>query len=452
MITSPSFTPRSLWQTLQRSGPVRRWLVGFSGGLDSTALLAALVAVRPRQPVIALHVNHGLSPRAGEWQAHCQARCAEWGVEFRAGKVEVTCSGRGLEDAARVARYRFFESQLEEGDALLLGHHRNDQAETLLFRLLRGAGPRGLGSIIPERPLGAGRLLRPLLKVDRSELESYLQREGLDWVDDESNQDDSFDRNFLRRRVLPVLAQRWPHYAEAFGRTAEACQQAELLSRDLGSMDRIACGERRERWGWSLDWNVLRRLPDHRQNNLLRYWALDRQFPPMEQKHLREARKQFLDPERPAGSSGLHWFGATLSYFRERLYLGPTLPPPSRVSGMWNPEDALVLDDGSALEATVGSGGLRVSGPVELRWRQGGERCRPAHRGHSQTLKKLLQEYELEPWLRDRVPLIYVNNQLAAVGDLWVCKGFAAAPGEPGYRLSWKWPAAPECGPVGQSD
>jgi tRNA(Ile)-lysidine synthase len=432
-----------LRELLQPYQPAKRWLVGFSGGLDSTVLLAALLATKPQQPVIAIHVNHGLSPKADEWQRHCQALCHEWQVDCRVEQVQVHGSGYGLEDAARNVRYRAFQTHMEEGDILLLGHHRDDQAETLLFRLMRGAGPRGLGSIVAQRPFAGGRMVRPLLTFSKAELESYANSAGLHWISDDSNSDETFDRNFLRQQVLPVLARRWPTFTERWRLTAEACQEADQLSRDLGRIDLECCGGIIERGGWSVDWQCLIRLPPYRRNNLLRTWAIQHHFPVMERKHLQEINKQFFTGP-PTSQAAVCWANVALRFYRKRLYLIHNPKPPQKQQQnvqplAWSLDRKLTLAGGSRLSAHPKTGGLRVpAGQAEVRWRQGGERCQPTERQHSQSLKKLFQEYHLEPWLRDNVPLIYVNEQLAAVGDLWVCKGFTAEEDEPGYQLEWR--------------
>lgn len=433
------YGPDSLLQELQsHSATARRWVVGYSGGLDSTALLAALQAAQLPQPIIAIHIHHGLSANADRWAEHCRAQCAAWDIECRVIKVRVQNRGYGVEDAAREARYQAYAEQLEAGDVLLLGHHEDDQAETLLFRLLRGTGPRGLGGIVRERAFGPATILRPLLVFTRGQLEKYVAARGLDWVTDESNSDDIYDRNYLRQRVLPLLSERWPGFTRRWRQTAEACQAADRLSHDLACIDLENCGERKERWGWSIDLACLQELPDYRQDNLLRYWALEHQLPPMDRSRLKEIQRQFLSETNPSSSACVSWGGAELRYYRGRLFLANELPA-FATRGVISIEQSLPLPGGGFLQVEQSkNGGLRSSGAMEVRWREGGERCRPVGRSHSQTLKKLLQEYELEPWLRDRVPLIYVDGELAAVADLWICEGFQSPPGEAGLRLEWR--------------
>lgn len=186
-----------------------RWLVGFSGGLDSTVLLHALKTLVDKQSLVAIHINHGLSANADAWQRHCQAVCQRWGLPLHVERVEIAGEG-AIEERARKARFEAFAQAMAKGDCLLLAHHRQDQAETVLFRLLRGAGVAGLGAIRPQRSFAGGQILRPLLAVDRADLEAYARAQDLVWVEDESNTNTSFDRNFLRQKILPALRSRWP--------------------------------------------------------------------------------------------------------------------------------------------------------------------------------------------------------------------------------------------------
>ncbi|HDQ9214135.1 TPA: tRNA lysidine(34) synthetase TilS, partial [Pseudomonas aeruginosa] len=200
---------------LQALAPWREaggWCVAFSGGLDSTVLLhllAQLARSEALPALSALHVHHGLQAAADGWPAHCQAVCRSLGIPLRVERVQVAVGG-SIEQAARDARYRAFQANLGEGQVLLTAQHLDDQAETLLFRLLRGAGLRGLAAMPASRPLGGGRLCRPLLGVSRAELEAYAQTHRLDWVEDPSNQDPRFSRNYLRREIMPRLASHWP--------------------------------------------------------------------------------------------------------------------------------------------------------------------------------------------------------------------------------------------------
>jgi len=351
------------------------------------------------------------------------------------------------ENTAREARYQVFEQLLGEGDILLLAHHQDDQAETVLYRLLRNSGPRGLAGIPVSRAVGRGSLLRPLLQLPRRELESYAQEHQLSWIEDPSNTDVIHDRNYLRHQVTPALAHRWPDFAARIAASASLCQQADELNNDLAEIDLNTLTEKKERLGWSIDLSGFAALSTLRQANVLRYWAsLHCQLPPGYHSVM-----AVLENVLPAGQDRaplVSWPGGEWRRFNGRLFLLPggwNKQAPEACE--WKPESPLQLTDASTLSVTPTSGpGLKLLPGEQLlvKFRRGGERCRPVGRVGSNSLKKLLQEYQLEPWLRDRIPLIYKHSttgekgvELIAVGDLWVCQGFTAEGGDCAYGLHW---------------
>lgn len=443
--------PDQLRQSLPEFSPGQNLWVGLSGGLDSCVLLHALVALQLPVTVRALHINHQLSPHADQWQQHCADLCKRWQVPLVAERVNVNRQGKGLEDAARAARYAVFERYLQSGDILLTAHHADDQTETLLLRLVRGAGPRGLAAMARQRPLGAGSLYRPLLGFSRAELQAYAEAQQLSWIDDESNLDVHYDRNFLRHKVIPLLHQRWPQLQRRFQQSADLCADSEILLAELAAGDLLQADMRPERAGQSINLAVLHQWSAARRHNLLRYWLRGQGFDLPEQSHLAQFEQQFIAGRQDA-ETAVSWGNLMLHRYRGRLYAETRFggkkgdcAPLTRQSFTLAAQSCRVeLAGGGVLdfaycERVTEPGYLRTDLPdLSLRWRQGGERCQPEGRAHSQTLKKLLQEYALEPWWREQLPLIYCGEQLAAAGDLWVCKGFAASPGQPGYRLSWQ--------------
>ncbi len=423
--------------------------VAYSGGLDSHVLLHSTVATLGKERVVALHINHQLSQQAGAWAEHCVEVCGSLSVALQVHIVDVCRQISSTENTAREARYQVFEQLLGEGDILLLAHHQDDQAETVLYRLLRNSGPRGLAGIPETRALGRGSLLRPLLQLPRSELARYASEHQLSWIEDPSNTDLIHDRNYLRHQVAPALAQRWPDFAARIAASASLCQQADALSNDLAEIDLNKLTEKSERLGWSIDLPRFAALSALRQANVLRYWAsLHCSLPPGYHSVM-----AVLDSVLPAGQDRtplVVWPGGEWRRCNGRLFLLPggwNKQAPEACE--WQPESPLQLADGSTLSATPTSGpGLKLlpGEPLQIKFRGGGERCRPAGRVGSSSLKKLLQEYQLEPWLRDRIPLIYKRDviggggdQLIAVGDLWVCEGFTADDGEGVYGLRWKF-------------
>ncbi len=212
--------------------PHRQLLVAFSGGLDSTVLLHQLVLLREQDPSLtlrAVHVHHGLSAHADDWVAHCRQICQQWQVPLVVHRVTLARGGLGVEAHARAARYQAFQDTLNAGEVLVTAQHQDDQCETLLLALKRGSGPTGLSAMAPSSAFADSRLLRPLLNETRESLRQWALAHQLSWIEDESNQDDTYDRNFLRLRVIPLLRERWPHFSEAVARSASLCAEQEQL-------------------------------------------------------------------------------------------------------------------------------------------------------------------------------------------------------------------------------
>lgn len=411
-------------------GRAARLMVGYSGGLDSTVLLHLARTAFPEMDLCALHVNHGLSPHADSWQQHCAHQCAKWNISFIA--VTVVLRPGGIEASARDARYDAYHRHLREGDVLLQAHHADDQAETVLFRLLRSAGSQGLAGIPERRAWGAGQIVRPLLPFRRADLEAYARHHGLRWIEDESNNDDFYDRNYLRLNVLPLLEQRWPHTVAALCTSATQARQDAALLDEWAAENLQAAGERSERVGWSMALSWFDDRSVTRCGYVLRHWARSRNVPVPPEGLLTRLSKDIVQAGRDA-TPVLQWRGASLRRYRERLYLLPDdgLESPTDATLPWTDFPApLMLPGGFELSAVPDrEGSLRLPAGARLavRYRKGGERCTPHWRQHSHPLKKLLQEIALEPWLRDCVPLVYCDDELAAVGDLWACKPFIAA-------------------------
>ena len=228
-------------------------LLAYSGGLDSSVLLHQLVLLRNQRPELqlrAVHIHHGLNPLADSWVAHCEQQCAQWQVPLEVVRVQIDARAGGIEAAARTARYDAFSQLLLPDEALLTAQHLDDQSETVLLALKRGSGPAGLAAMPQQHWLGQHRHLRPLLAVSRSQLEAWAQHHQLSWIEDDSNQDPRYDRNFLRLKVLPLLNDRWPHFASAVARSAALCGEQEQLLDELLAEELAALADRQA--GWSL--------------------------------------------------------------------------------------------------------------------------------------------------------------------------------------------------------
>jgi tRNA(Ile)-lysidine synthase len=416
-------------------------LVGFSGGLDSTVLLhalAALPAARQRG-LRALHVHHGLHPDADAWSQACGQACAALDVPLEVARVQVARErGDGPEAAARAARYGAYAEALRDGEVLVLAHHRDDQAETFLLRALRGSGVDGLVAMRAWRPFLRGWLWRPLLAHAPSELRGYAQAQALHWLDDPSNADLAFDRNFLRHRVLPLLRQRWPQADAGFARSAGLLAQAQQLLQDD---DRRLLEDALTEAGRALDLRVFGAAPAARRARALRAWIGDLGLPPLPAEGIVQVETQLL-AARSDAEPRFAWAGAELRRWRHLLHAARVATPlAADWQAMWNGDAPLPLPAGDVL-ALAPDGMARPAGafapPWHVRARQGGERIHLPGRAHSHTLKHVLQERAVPPWVRERLPLLFAGDgTLLAAGDLVFDGEFARWLRDAGLRLEW---------------
>lgn len=419
----------------------RIW-VGLSGGLDSS-VLAVLATKRWPDKIHLIHINHHLQTAAGDWAAHCRAMAERLSVPIAVMDVRVSAQA-SPENAAREARYQAFRDCLGNDELLLLAHHADDQIETVFYRLLRGAGLDGLSGMPQSRSLGCGQLWRPWLKAPRSALERAAQELDLTWVDDPSNQQTDADRNFLRRQVLPLVEQRWPRYRETVERARQHVSVAaqrehqhwqRVMSESLGADN-------------TLDITAVSALPASDQLSVLREWLLDLK-PSQQWLHTLLHEVVMAAPEaRPLLQIG----SMTVRRFNQRLYRVAGLPPlpahPIALSmGMALQHGSFgevsLLEPGKAVEGLPLSADIVARNDLSIRFRVGGERFHPAGRSGSRDLKRLLQEWQVPPWLRDRVPLFYVGERLLAVGHVlakngWHTEEILSTPIEPAGILCYR--------------
>lgn len=395
--------------------------VACSGGADSTALLHALARLPQARArgLRALHVDHGLHPDSARWSEHCQRFCEALDIPIRIVRVQVEhARGEGVEAAARRARYEAFERNLRPGEWLALAHHREDQVETVLLKLLRGAGPQGLAGMRVRRPLGNGTLWRPLLETPRSVLREYLVAHGLEYIEDPSNADTSLARNYLRSEVLPGLHAHWPHATQSILHAAKLCRDsADHLDALAGSALQalVRDGSTLDATGWSA-------LPDALRALVLERWLHDQGLPAPTQAQMAELRRQAVET-REDHVPLVTWPGAQVRVWRGALHA--TAPEPSFDENWSHPWDGGAL----VLPGAAGKLWLRATGrkpdsmklpPLLLRFRRGGERIKPAGDAHTRELRDLLQRAGIPPWQRKRIPLVFEGDQLLAVGDLWI--------------------------------
>jgi len=418
-------------------GAPRPVLAGFSGGLDSTVLLHLLAANAPlHRGLRAIHVHHGLHPEADDWAAHCRSACAALGIALQVVRVDVVRDrGDGPEAAARAARHDAYAAQLREGEVLALAHHRDDQAETFLLRALRASGPDGLAAMQAFRRYAGGWLWRPLLDTPRAALLAHAQAAGLQWIEDSSNADPRFDRNFLRTAVLPILQERWPHAAAAFARSAELCGEAVAL---LDAEDERALAAAITDDAAVLDARRLAGLPPPRRARVLRRWIASLGLPPLPANGVAQVEAGLLDAS-PGVSATFAWSGTCLRRWRDRLHAGVECTPlPADWGQDWDGAAPLVLPDGGLLAL---QGGHRLPAPVRVHARRGGERITLPGRVHSHALKHLLQEAGIPPWQRGHLPLLSgEDGTLLAAGDRIVSATLAGWLQANVARLCWTPP------------
>ena len=427
--------PSRLLLNLKRWRNASAWRIAFSGGLDSTVLLHLLVHLAKTESLPALsaiHVHHGLQAVADAWPEHCRSVCDALGVPLHVVHVQVQ-SGASLERAAREARYAAFNQITQANEILLTAQHRDDQAETLLFRLLRGAGVRGLSGMPRQRVLGKGHLLRPLLDVTRAELEAYASENHLSWIEDPSNQYRQYSRNYLRHQVFPVLSERWPQAMATMARSAAHLSEAQGLLDDLAQID-LSQAITPSDFDWlglpSLELVALEKLSAARQRNALSHWLEPRTRLPDSDHwsgwdNLRDAAHDARPIWRLADGE-LHRAGGRL-WWLSGIWLRP-VPD----AGNW-PDPALPL-------ALPGNGVLTLTGqlpdgPLQIRYREGGEIMELPHRGH-RDLKRLFNERGVPQFVRGILPLLFKGTQLLAVANLQGLEGGKA--GE--WKLHWQPP------------
>ncbi len=412
--------------------PGRTLWLAYSGGGDSTALLHALRQALAEPPagwpqslqLRAVHVHHGLQAIADDWARRCEACCAQWQIPFRLLRVKVGTSAQGMEAAAREARYTALGCLLEPGDLLVTAHHLDDQAETVLFRSLRGTGIAGLGAMREVEAFGVGALWRPLLATPRAELQAYAQAHHLSSVSDPHNHDTRLSRAFLRQDVMPLLQRRFPA-AENLARLARHAQTAEALLDELAQID---AATNRSSAGLSVS-GLLALSPERRRNLLYHTWR-ELNLPPPDERWYARLDAEVLRATTVATPVLAQGAGEARRY-RDELVLMPRLPPPP------DPGTRLPWKTPSALTLPAGCGELSAgrlpAGGVEVAFGVAGLAMRPAGSASTRSLRNLYQEAGLPIWVRQRIPLIFLGSELIVVGDRWRSAKAAAL----GFSVSW---------------
>lgn len=428
------FSSTHLLKILNTYPAVSTVWVAYSGGVDSHVLLHALAKLRSLAfQLRAVHIHHHLQQQADEWAIHCQHNCEILTIPYQVIHVQIpNTTGESIEALARKARYAALAHCIQNNDLLLTAHHADDQVETLLLQLLRGAGVAGLAAMPEITPFHTGWLGRPLLAFNRLQLTAYATQEKLRWLEDPSNTDRRFDRNFLRHEIIPRLRQRWQHLDRPFRRVVHHQAEALNLLKTLAEQDfKIVAVDQQ------LSIPKLKQLTGARQRNLLRHWLqqLNLQMPSTQQ------LQRILDEVVFAGQDRqpmVRWQGGEVHRYQNQLFAIPNLPIIPTQYLHWKIAETLSLPLGTLTAIRVRGSGLAVPSDtgLQVHFRQGGETC--VWRGHHHSVKKLLQTMHIPTWQRPFLPLIYdEQGHLLAIPNVAVCDNMTAQMEEFGWDLRW---------------
>ncbi|UDG81677.1 tRNA(Ile)-lysidine synthase [Candidatus Profftia lariciata] len=415
-------------------------MVAFSGGLDSTVLLHALVQLRinilPNLKIHAIHIHHGLSMNADLWVNHCISVCDQWMVKIKVLYITIDTTKYGVEAAARKARYYAIANTIHHYETLVTAHHLDDQCETFLLALKRGSGPTGLSSMAHHMPFCNNEHIRPLLNISRIHLEKYAYYYKLKWVEDYSNKNNRFDRNFIRLHIIPALHNRWPYFSKSVARSAQLCAEQEKLLDELlkESLKRFIHSNK------SLSIEGLLSMSEIKRYALLRRWIsyFDVMMPTRTQ-----IKKIWLEVAmaRKDAHPKLQLGTKQIRRYRKYLFLLPLLPSLKERIITWDPTKILSLPDGLGTLQLNDTTGICVRVPkineiISLRFVVYGK-LRIKYQVHAQPIKKIWREYNIPPWERERIPMLYYNEELIAIIGVCITQSGQAIPNKPFWYIKW---------------
>ncbi len=414
--------------------------VGFSGGMDSTALLHALsMEPKLKAKLKAIHINHQISANAKQWQTHCESICRSLAIPLLVQTIYIDKQAQNLEEKARIARINVFNSMVNKDDCLVLGHHLNDQGETLLLNLFRGSGALGLSAMSPISKRGHCMVFRPLLHCTQKAIQSYIHKQNLSYIDDESNQDTRFSRNFLRQDILPQIKKKYPGLDKSLNRSAQLLQEQNTLLDELLSPLFHQCLNEQQQ----LNLSLLKGHSRHIQCALLRKWLQFNNLPLPNYKKCLNIVETFIDANQDKYPQ-ISYKGITLTRFKGALIQRDNLDSPKAITMLWRDISKplkLPLDNRVLLlseDDKQPSFYLSPNDIIEVCYRIGGETIRINQQ--NKKLKKLFQHDDIPPWHRNRIPLIYVNGELLIATGHYksdLCK-IKPQPEAKAYRLSDK--------------
>lgn len=420
---------------------IKKVVVAYSGGVDSHVLLHACAKLKNKLKKLsfsAVYIDHGLHDDSFHWSEHCKRITADLFFPFSSVQVNAKNEqGEGPEQSARRARYAALSSFIDEQTVLLTAQHQDDQAETLMLQLLRGAGVNGLAGMPAFGAFNAGSISRPLLGLSKEHILQYAKKEDLHWVEDSSNYDVSYDRNFLRQEVIPLLQKRWPAFSKTTARSASHCAEASLILTDLASSILMEDGAR------ELNVDLVKQYKAEMQRLIIREWLKMQRVRLPTEKILHQILLMLkLNGDK---SALVEWDGHQIRLFNNRFFYRSQTDEPTFKKLNWHGSKLKLpkLMGEISIKPDIGKGidrALWDSSDVSIRSRQGGERIKLVERLGSKKLKKLLNEAKVLPWVRGSIPLVYLNDNLVAVADLWWDERYLAKADKQGYIVDWQHP------------
>jgi len=411
-------------QQLQKL-PANNYVIAYSGGMDSHVLLH--LCHQLKLSVRAVYINHGLQKEAEQWSQHCADICQQLNISFKNICVNAkAATGESPEDAARNARYQALMLELKENECLLTAHHKDDQAETLLLQLFRGAGPAGLSSMPSIKHIGKASHARPLLDTSRDELLKYAKEHELNWIEDPSNKNTEFDRNFVRQEVMPLIKQRWRSVDDAISKSVSQQQDALEIIEAMAAIDLASIITQQDN---VISIKALKSLSSARQLNVLRYWIRQSNKDLPTSKILHQLISSVV-PAADDATPAVSWGQSEIRRYQDELYLLEKKEHDTSETLLWKPREILVIENiGVELVAhATNNNGLSSSlmdQQLKVCFRQGGEKIKPPGRKHSHSLKNLMQDAGIPPWERSRIPLVYLDDELVCVCGHWMASKFA---------------------------
>lgn len=416
--------------------------IAYSGGMDSHVLLHVMCQLNQKnfkKKICAVHINHGLHPDAFRWTEHCRRTCDDLSITCHCIDVDARpLKGSSPEAVARKVRYTALQKLIGEDEYLLVAHHADDQAETVLLQLMRGSGPPGLAAMPEVSAFGKGFLLRPLLGYSQQQLREYALEHQLEWIDDESNADISFDRNFLRHTVIPNLKLRWPSLSTTLGRVASHQQHANQLLEQVASVDLQKITYRSTN---NISVTELSKLTDVRQKNVIRCWIKKLQLPVPTDKQLQHILSDVLNSAYDAQPC-VRWSGCEIRRYGDLVYaMSPIRKTSPLIDQHWDLTSSLTVNGNRLTAIRTLNNGIDTEicdkSGVDVRFRKNGERFRIQGKKQSTRLKKYFQSKRVPPWYRDRIPLIFIEDELVAITGYWSHPDYQPSTNRSGYVFEY---------------